>query len=119
MSSASLTYQISSHRDGSAVGWLEGIINTPSAHRVHQRNGNPEYLDRNFGIYTLRSGMPGLFGTYRPERSDVPIAFGLTHPRKNNNPFVIAYEEFWDMFRDALRSKRVEYLVRPPGWTPS
>ena len=117
MSSASLTYQIFIHTETvPRIGWLEGNINTPSAHRVHHAT-NPEYLDRNFGKILLI--WDRLFGTYRPERSDVPIAFGLTHPRKNNNPFVIAYEEFWDMFRDALRSKRVEYLVRPPGWTPS
>lgn len=117
MSSASLTYQIFVHTElVPRIGWLEAAINTPSAHRVHHAS-NPEYIDRNFGAVLLV--WDHLFRTYQPERADVPIKFGLTHPRKNNRPFVIAYEEFWDMFRDALRSKRLEVLVRPPGWAPA
>lgn len=117
MSSASLTYQIFVHTElVPRIGWLEGVLNTPSAHRVHHAS-NPEYIDRNFGAVLLV--WDHLFGTYQAERADIPAVYGLTHPRKNNRPFVIAYEEFWDMFRDALRSKRVEYLVRPPGWAPA
>jgi sterol desaturase/sphingolipid hydroxylase (fatty acid hydroxylase superfamily) len=116
VSSASITYQIFVHTETiPRIGWLEWIINTPSAHRVHHAS-NAEYLDRNFGNVLLI--WDRLFGTYQSERSDVRIAYGLTHPRKNNNPFVIAYEEFWDMFRDVLRSKRPEFLLRPPDWTP-
>jgi len=116
LASASLTYQIFIHTETvPRMGWLEGIINTPSAHRVHHAS-NVEYLDRNFGNVLLI--WDRFFGTYQSERSDVPIVYGLTHPRMNNNPFVIAYEEFWEMFCDVLHSKRVEYLVRPPGWKP-
>ena len=117
MSSASITFQTFIHTETiPRIGWLEWFINTPSAHRVHHAS-NAEYLDRNFGNVLLI--WDRLFGTYQPERSDMPPVYGLTHPRKNNNPFVIAYEEFWDMFRDVIRSRRAEYLVRPPGWTPS
>jgi len=116
MSSASLTYQIFVHTELiPRIGWLEAVINTPSAHRVHHAS-NDVYLDRNFGGVLLI--WDHLFGTYQPERADIKTVYGLTHPRKNNNPFVIAYEEFWDMFEDAFRSKRIDYLVRAPGWKP-
>jgi sterol desaturase/sphingolipid hydroxylase (fatty acid hydroxylase superfamily) len=117
MSSASLTYQIFVHTElVPRIGWLESIFNTPSAHRVHHAS-NAEYLDKNFGAVLLI--WDHIFGTYQPERSDIKTIFGLTHPRSNNNPFVLAYEEFWDMFKDAFRTKRVEYLVREPGWKPT
>jgi sterol desaturase/sphingolipid hydroxylase (fatty acid hydroxylase superfamily) len=117
VSTASLTYQTFIHTEMiPRIGWLEWLISTPSAHRVHHAS-NAEYLDRNFGNVLII--WDRMFGTYQPERPDLTIVYGLTHQRKNNNPFVIAYEEFWDMFRDVLRSKRTEYLVRPPGWTPS
>lgn len=116
MSSASLTYQIFVHTETvPRIGWLEAVLNTPSAHRVHHAS-NAEYLDRNFGAVLLV--WDHLFGTYQAERAEITTVYGLTHPRKNNNPFVIAYEEFWDMFKDAFRSKRLDYLVRAPGWKP-
>jgi sterol desaturase/sphingolipid hydroxylase (fatty acid hydroxylase superfamily) len=116
MSSASLTYQIFVHTETiPRIGWLEAFLNTPSAHRVHH-GSNAEYLDRNFGAVLLV--WDHLFGTYQAERAEITTIYGLTHPRKNNNPFVIAYEEFWDMFKDAFRSKRLDYLVHAPGWEP-
>jgi sterol desaturase/sphingolipid hydroxylase (fatty acid hydroxylase superfamily) len=37
------------------LGWLEYVLNTPSAHRVHHAS-NPEYIDANFGgVLILRS----------------------------------------------------------------
>ena len=52
------------------LGWLEGIVNTPSAHRVHH-GSNPEYLDANYGGVLMV--FDRLFGTYRAERDDVPV----------------------------------------------
>lgn len=116
MSSASLTYQIFVHTElVPRIGWLDRLFNTPSAHRVHHAS-NAEYLDRNFGGVLLI--WDHLFGTYQPELAEITTVYGLTHPRANKNPFVIAYEEFWDMFRDALRTKQWGYLVHAPGWTP-
>ncbi len=35
---------------------------------------------------------------YQAERPDIPLVSSLTQPRSRpNNPFVIAYEELWDM----------------------
>ena len=113
--SASLVYQIFVHTElVPRIGWIEWVFNTPSAHRVHHAK-NEEYLDRNFGGVLLI--WDHLFGTYRAERSDLAIAYGLTHPRASSNPFLIAYQEFYDMFRDALRTKRWESIFGPPGWS--
>ena len=49
MVSGSLAYQFFVHTElAPRVGWLEWVINTPSAHRVHHAS-NPEYIDKNFG----------------------------------------------------------------------
>ena len=78
MASASLTYQIFIHTElVPRIGWLEWLINTPSAHRVHH-GSNAVYLDRNFGGVLMI--WDRLFGTYQPERSDVTTVFGLVHP---------------------------------------
>jgi sterol desaturase/sphingolipid hydroxylase (fatty acid hydroxylase superfamily) len=94
MVSASLAYQFFVHTElVPRIGWLEWVINTPSAHRVHHAS-NPEYIDKNYGGMLL--SWDHLFGTYQAERSDIPIRYGLVHGRSApNNPFVVAYEEFW------------------------
>jgi len=58
------------------LGPLDRILMTPSNHRVHHAS-NPQYLDRNFGGSSVL--FDRLFGTYVPERSDVPPVFGLAH----------------------------------------
>jgi sterol desaturase/sphingolipid hydroxylase (fatty acid hydroxylase superfamily) len=75
MVSVSLTYQFFVHTElVPRIGWLEWIVNTPSAHRVHHAS-NPEYLDKNYGGVLLI--WDHLFGSYRAERPDIPIRYGL------------------------------------------
>jgi sterol desaturase/sphingolipid hydroxylase (fatty acid hydroxylase superfamily) len=63
MASASLTYQFFVHTElVQRIGWLDWIINTPSAHRVHHAS-NPEYIDKNFGGVLMI--WDHLFGTCR------------------------------------------------------
>ena len=50
------------------IGWLEWLINTPSAHRVHHAS-NPEYIDKNYGGVLLI--WDHLFGSYQAERPDI------------------------------------------------
>ena len=70
--SLNLAYQFWIHTDWiPRLGPLEGILNTPSAHRVHHA-ANPEYLDANFGGVFLI--FDRLFGTYRAERDELPCA---------------------------------------------
>ncbi len=117
MASASLVYQFFIHTElVPRIGWLEWVVNTPSAHRVHHAS-NREYIDRNFGGVLLI--WDRLFGTYQAERPDITIVYGLTHPRSRPaNPFVIAYQELWETVRDAVRARgwraRSGVLFGPP-----
>jgi sterol desaturase/sphingolipid hydroxylase (fatty acid hydroxylase superfamily) len=101
MVSASLTYQFFIHTElVKRVGWLEWIINTPSAHRVHHAS-NSEYIDKNFGGVLMI--WDHLFGTYQPELPTIKIRYGLSHPRSSpSNPFVIAYEDLWQMLKEVV-----------------
>jgi sterol desaturase/sphingolipid hydroxylase (fatty acid hydroxylase superfamily) len=102
------------------LGPLEWVFNTPSAHRVHHA-ANLEYLDANYGgILILFDRM---FGTYVEERDDLPCRYGLVHPLKSYNPFVIALHQWPALFKD-LRSARslrdvLGYFFAPPGWQPA
>jgi len=99
------------------LGWLEGIINTPSAHRVHHA-ANPEYLDANYGGVLLV--FDRLFGTYRPERGDLPCRYGLVQPQTSVNPLKVEFAEWMAMAGDLLRARSVRAglgaVLKPPGW---
>jgi sterol desaturase/sphingolipid hydroxylase (fatty acid hydroxylase superfamily) len=103
MVSGSLTYQFFVHTElVPRIGWLEWVINTPSAHRVHHAS-NREYIDKNFGGVLLV--WDHLFGSYQAERDDIAIRYGLAHQRSSpNNPFVIAYEELWQTMKAAWQA---------------
>ncbi|MET3917370.1 sterol desaturase/sphingolipid hydroxylase (fatty acid hydroxylase superfamily) [Variovorax sp. OAS795] len=99
------------------LGPLEWVLNTPSAHRVHHAS-NLEYLDGNYGGVLIV--FDRLFGTYIPERADLPCRYGLVKPITSNNIFEIEFTHWRALLRD-LRSARslrafVGYLVMPPGW---
>lgn len=98
------------------LGPLEGIFNTPSTHRVHHA-ANLEYLDANYGGVLII--FDRLFGTYVPERADVPCRYGLVRPLRSYNPFRIAFFYWIEILRD-LRSARsvgevAGFLFGPPG----
>jgi sterol desaturase/sphingolipid hydroxylase (fatty acid hydroxylase superfamily) len=118
MASANLAYQFFVHTElVGRVGWLEWLINTPSAHRVHHAC-NAEYIDRNFGGVLLI--WDHMLGTYQAERNDIEIRYGLTHPLSSSwNPFVIAYEPFWLLLKDVVCiggwRRRLQCLFGPPA----
>jgi sterol desaturase/sphingolipid hydroxylase (fatty acid hydroxylase superfamily) len=62
------------------LGPLEGVLNTPSHHRVHHGR-NAAYLDRNYGAVLIV--WDRLFGTYAPERE--PPTYGITKPLRSFN----------------------------------
>jgi sterol desaturase/sphingolipid hydroxylase (fatty acid hydroxylase superfamily) len=99
------------------LGWLEGWLNTPSAHRVHHAS-NLEYLDANYGGVLLV--FDRLFGTYIPERDDLPCVYGLVQPETSYNPLVVEFRPWASLFKDlaAARSPRAFFgcLLMPPGW---
>jgi sterol desaturase/sphingolipid hydroxylase (fatty acid hydroxylase superfamily) len=119
--STNLAYQFWIHTTWvGKLGPLEGILNTPSAHRVHHA-ANSEYLDANYGGVLLI--FDRLFGTYRAERDDIEIRYGLTDPLRSNNPFKIVFHQFPALLRDLRLASGpreiVACLFGPPSWRPA
>jgi len=96
------------------LGFLEYIMVTPSAHRVHHGT-NPEYIDKNYGGVFIIWDL--LFGTYAREESTV--RYGITKP-------LSSYDTVWahvHFFRD-IRLKwrqvpgvgaKLKLLFSPPS----
>ncbi|RQP22419.1 sterol desaturase family protein [Piscinibacter terrae] len=101
------------------LGWLEGILNTPSAHRVHHA-ANLDYLDANYGGVLLV--FDRLFGTYTPERDDLPCRYGLVTPLTTYNPLRIEFHQWMQLVRDLVSARSLRavlgHLFMPPGWSP-
>lgn len=101
------------------LGWLEYVLNTPSAHRVHHA-ANLEYLDANYGGVLII--FDRLFGTYVAERADLPCRYGLVHPMTSYNPLRIEFAQTIALARDLVRARSLRavagYLFLPPGWSP-
>jgi sterol desaturase/sphingolipid hydroxylase (fatty acid hydroxylase superfamily) len=116
--SLSLLYQYWIHTELiGTLGPIEWIMNTPSHHRVHH-GSNVEYLDRNHaGIFII---WDRLFGTFEPEKA--PVVYGLTKNIETFRPLWIAFHEWAALFADVRRAasfgERLQYLFRPPGWSP-
>src|SRR6185369_16060088 len=81
------------------LGWLEVVLNTPSAHRVHHA-ANVEYLDANYGGVLIV--FDRLFGTYVEERAEEPCRYGLVTPTTSRNPFVVEFEHWATLIRDVV-----------------
>jgi len=101
------------------LGPLEWVLNTPSAHRVHHAS-NLEYLDGNYGGVLIV--FDRLFGTYIPERKDLPCRYGLVHPMHTYNLLTIEFAHWRALWRDLRTARSADevfgYLFRPPGWRP-
>jgi sterol desaturase/sphingolipid hydroxylase (fatty acid hydroxylase superfamily) len=102
------------------LGWLEYVLNTPSAHRVHHAR-NPEYLDANFGGVLIV--FDRLFGTYIEEKDDVPCEYGLVTPVRSHNPIVINFMPWIGLAKDVASARSLKeawlYMFAPPGWRPN
>jgi len=115
-----LVYQFWIHTDlVPKLGWMEGIFNTPSAHRVHHA-ANVEYLDVNYGGTIMLYDR--LFGTYQPEKDGVPIRYGLVNKVTTYSAIKICLFEWANIFRDVLKARSLKevlgYMFMPPGWAP-
>ncbi|HTE40172.1 MAG TPA: sterol desaturase family protein [Steroidobacteraceae bacterium] len=115
-----LAYQFWIHTEWiPRLGWLEGILNTPAAHRVHHAS-NLEYLDSNYGGVLVI--FDRLFGTYRVELDSISIRYGLVTPLHSYHPIKIALHQCLPLLRDVwtARSPRevMGYVFGPPGWKP-
>lgn len=101
------------------LGWLEYVLNTPSAHRVHHA-ANIEYLDANFGGVLIV--FDRLFGTYVAERDEVPCRYGLVTPMRSRNPLRVEFQQWLDLGRDLAQARSLGAMLGclflPPGWRP-
>ncbi|MCA0314830.1 MAG: sterol desaturase family protein [Candidatus Melainabacteria bacterium] len=97
-----LIYQFFLHTEMvGKLGFLEGIINTPSAHRVHHGK-NEIYLDKNFGgLFMI---WDRLFGTYQAEETK-PV-YGVTEGYFGANPFVVQSALFRRFFKELFKNAK-------------
>ncbi|WP_237275302.1 sterol desaturase family protein [Tenacibaculum ovolyticum] len=77
------------------LGWLDEIFNTPSVHRVHHGTNN-KYLDKNYGGFLII--WDKLFGTF--QREEEKVVYGLTKNIKTNNPIMINFIEYKNIWED-------------------
>jgi sterol desaturase/sphingolipid hydroxylase (fatty acid hydroxylase superfamily) len=108
MQALSLIYQFWIHTElVRTVGPLEGVLNTPSHHRVHHAS-NPQYIDRNHGGTLII--WDRMFGTYELERE--PCEYGLTKNIHTYNPFRIAFHEWADIVRDVRAARTLNEAMK-------
>tara|TARA_R110001599_G_scaffold13109_1_gene60282 strand:- start:461 stop:1576 length:1116 start_codon:yes stop_codon:yes gene_type:complete len=101
------------------VPYIEGILNTPAAHRVHHAV-NPNYIDKNYGGVIMY--WDKLFGTWAAERDDEPCIFGVRKPYRSWDP-LFAHIDWWGkLWKDAVNtqkwSDKVKLWFMPTGWRP-
>jgi len=110
-----LLYQFFLHTE--VVGKIkpvEGIIDTPSAHRVHH-GSNDIYIDKNFGGVFM--WWDRLFKTYQPETEKVK--YGIPGEVASYNPFRLVFQGFINLFNAAKPKKQQQnspnILAASPG----
>ncbi|KAJ3267921.1 hypothetical protein HDV01_003721 [Terramyces sp. JEL0728] len=109
------------------LGWLEYIVNTPSAHRVHHGR-NPYCIDKNYaGTLIIWDRM---FGTYQDELvypqvvdskdKEEKVAYGLTHPINTFNPITVQIHHLKHVFTTAYNTpgftNKLKVFFYGPGW---
>ena len=96
-----LLYQFFLHTEAvDKLGKIEGIMDTPSAHRVHH-GSNPLYIDKNFGgVFMI---WDRIFKTYQPETEKV--RYGITTGLISYNPFTLVFRGFIDLLRNKMNYK--------------
>lgn len=82
------------------VPFVEGILNTPAAHRVHHASDAP-YLDKNYGGVLMI--WDRLFGTWAVEQG--PLTYGVTTGFQGHNPLWLVFGGFVDYARGRRGSK--------------
>lgn len=100
------------------LGVLGKYILTPSHHRVHHAK-NPLYMDTNF--CNLLNIWDRAFGTYQPEKDEVPIVYGITREMKKNSFLDAYFGEIGALAKDVYRApglkNKLLYIIMPPGWS--
>ena len=97
-----LIYQYWIHTDLiGRLGWMDRVFATPSNHRVH--HGQNDYcIDANYGgIFMIWDHW---FGSFRAEREDEPILYGVRTPLLSLDPFWANFHYYVDLWRQSLAS---------------
>jgi len=90
-----LLYQFFLHTEAvGKLGAIEGVIDTPSAHRVHHGQ-NEIYIDKNFGGVFM--WWDRLFNTY--QRETEKVRYGIPGEAVTNNPFKLVFQGFINLFK--------------------
>lgn len=115
---ANLLYQFWIHtRAIRTMGPLEGVLNTPSHHRVHHGR-NPKYLDKNYAGALIV--WDRWFGTFEKEEEEP--TYGIVKPLRSWNPLWANFHYWVEIARNVSRAgtwrEGLSYLWRPPGWQP-
>ena len=90
------------------LGWLEGILNTPSHHRVHHAM-EEQYIDKNYGGILII--FDRMFGTYAVEEKGIPCTYGLIGKPKTLNPFRVLFQEWVAIAKDVAQAKSFRDLA--------
>ncbi len=115
-----LRYQFFLHTEAKlSFGPLEWLLNTPSHHRAHHGR-NEAYLDSNYGGVVII--FDRLFGTFRAERAEEPVEFGLKGRAPELNPVRLAFREWRALYEDLIKAQGLRHAMRialsPPGTVP-
>ncbi len=114
-----LIYQFWIHTEviGRMPRWFEGLMNTPSHHRVHHAV-NPQYLDRNYaGVFIV---WDKLLGTYQREQDETRIHYGVVKQLGSFNLLWSVFHEWIGMAKDVWSASwrhKLSYMWRVPGWS--
>jgi sterol desaturase/sphingolipid hydroxylase (fatty acid hydroxylase superfamily) len=98
------------------MGFLEGLLSTPSNHRVHH-GIEPKYIDKNYGqVFVV---WDRLFGTY--QREEEAPTFGLIEQMPQRGLWHIqTYGVYWLLRRLATAENfrhALALMFRPPEWS--
>jgi alkylglycerol monooxygenase len=100
------------------IPYLEKVLVTPSAHRVHHGQ-NPQYIDKNHaGVFII---WDKLFGTFAEEKEKV--VYGTTVAVNSFHPIGVQFVWWKDLWRDAMQTKswrdRLAIPFKATGWRPA
>jgi hypothetical protein len=91
------------------LGWIEKIFITPMNHRIHHAK-NKEYIDANYGgVFILWDRM---FGTYKPELSEIEPVYGTVTPLRSWNPIWANFQVFYQMLQDSIQTKKFSDKIK-------
>jgi sterol desaturase/sphingolipid hydroxylase (fatty acid hydroxylase superfamily) len=100
-----LLYQFFLHTEAiGKMGAIEGVIDTPSAHRVHH-GSNEIYIDKNFGGVFM--WWDKIFKTYQPETEKV--IYGIPGNQVSYNPFKLVMQGFIELFSNKKQSSTQKF----------